>query len=73
MRSDAKVMVPMDVTSEESVDAAFAEIADKMGSIDFLVHSVAYADRDALKGRTVDTSRDGFLMTMEISVITAAR
>jgi len=42
--------------------------ADKMGSLDFLVHSVAYADRDALKGRTVDTSREGFLMTMEISV-----
>jgi len=66
--TDAKVMVPMDVTNEASVDAAFAEVADKMGSLDFLVHSVAYADRDALKGRTVDTSREGFLMTMEISV-----
>jgi len=66
--TNAKVMVPMDVTDEASVDAAFSEVADKMGSLDFLVHSVAYADRDALKGRTVDTSREGFLMTMEISV-----
>ncbi len=66
--TNAKAMVPMDVTNEASVDAAFSEVADKMGSLDFLVHSVAYADRDALKGRTVDTSLEGFLMTMEISV-----
>ncbi|NKB89372.1 MAG: SDR family oxidoreductase [Acidobacteria bacterium] len=64
----ANVVVPMDVTDEATVDAAFAEVADKMGSLDFLVHSVAFADRNDLKGRTVDTSRDGFLMAMEISV-----
>ncbi len=64
----SSVFVPMDVTNETSVDDAFSEVGDKMGSLDFLVHSVAYADRDALKGRTVDTSREGFLMTMEISV-----
>lgn len=64
----SSVFVPMDVTDEASVDAAFSEIADKMGSLDFMVHSVAFANRHELKGRTVDTSRDGFLMAMEISV-----
>jgi enoyl-[acyl-carrier protein] reductase I len=62
------IMVPMDVTDEAGVDAAFATIAERMGSLDFLVHSVAFADRNDLKGRTIDTSRDGFLMAMEISV-----
>jgi len=67
-KTNANVLVPMDVTDEASVDAAFAAVAEQMGSLDFLVHSVAFADRNDLKGRTVDTSRDGFLMAMEISV-----
>jgi enoyl-[acyl-carrier protein] reductase I len=63
-----KTMVPMDVTDEAQMEAAFAQIEDSMGSLDFVVHSVAYADRDDLKGATIDTSKKGFLMTMEISV-----
>jgi enoyl-[acyl-carrier protein] reductase I len=66
--TNANVLVPMDVTDEASVDAAFATVAEEMGSLDFLVHSVAFADRNDLKGRTIDTSRDGFLLAMEISV-----
>jgi len=64
----AKTMIPMDVTDETQMDEAFAQIADTMGSLDFVVHSVAFADRDDLKGATIDTSRKGFLMAMEISV-----
>lgn len=66
--TNANVLVPMDVTDEASVDTAFATVAEAMGSLDFLVHSVAFADRNDLKGRTIDTSRDGFLLAMEISV-----
>lgn len=62
------VLVPMDVTDEAQVDAAFETVGDAFGSLDFLVHSIAFADREDLKGRTLDTSRDGFLMAMEISV-----
>ena len=62
------ILVPMDVTEEDQVEAAFSKVAETFGSLDFLVHSVAFADREDLKGRTIDTSRDGFLMAMEISV-----
>ena len=62
------LIVPMDVTDEAQVDAAFETVGDAFGSLDFLVHSIAFADREDLKGRTLDTSRDGFLMAMEISV-----
>lgn len=62
------LLVPMDVTDEAQVDAAFAAVGEAFGSLDFLVHSIAFADREDLKGRTLDTSRDGFLKAMEISV-----
>ena len=56
-----------DVTNMDSVDAVFAEIEKKWGKIDFLVHAIAYSDKNELDGRYVDTSRDNFLMTMDIS------
>ncbi len=62
------VLVPMDVTDEAQVDGAFAQVQDGLGGLDFLVHSIAYAEREDLKGRTIDTSREGFLKAMEISV-----
>jgi enoyl-[acyl-carrier protein] reductase I len=61
-------IVPMDVADESLVDAAFAAVRQSLGSLDFLVHSIAWADRTDLSGRTLDTSRDGFLKAMEISV-----
>jgi len=61
------VVVPMDVTDEQQVDRAFGQVGDGLGGLDFLVHSVAWADRNDLAGRTVDTSRDGFLKSLEIS------
>ncbi len=62
------VLVPMDVTDEAQVDDAFVQVQDGLGGLDFLVHSIAYAEREDLRGRTIDTSREGFLKAMEISV-----
>jgi enoyl-[acyl-carrier protein] reductase I len=61
-------LVPADVTDDASMDAAFAAIEEKFGAIDFVVHSVAFANKDELKGSFVDnTTRDGFLLAMNIS------
>ncbi|MBZ0267344.1 enoyl-ACP reductase [bacterium] len=64
----ASVLLPMDVTDDTQVDKAFASVGRQLGKLDFLVHSVAYADRSDLEGRTIETSREGFLKAMEISV-----
>jgi enoyl-[acyl-carrier protein] reductase I len=63
----SEIVEPLDVTRPEEIDALFAKIGDAWGSLDFLVHSIAFADREDLSGRTIDTSRDGFLKAMEIS------
>ena len=57
-----------DVTDMDSVDAVFAEIEKRWGKIDFLVHAIGFSDKAELRGRYVDTSRDNFNMTMDISV-----
>jgi enoyl-[acyl-carrier protein] reductase I len=56
-----------DVTSDTAVDAVFAKIADHFGTIDFLVHSIAFAPGQDLSGRFVDTSREGFRIALDIS------
>ncbi len=56
-----------DVTSQGSLDAVFAELQKKWGSMDFLVHAIAFSDKEQLKGRYVDTTPDNFAMTMNIS------
>ena len=61
-------MVECDVANEESIDALFARLAEKWGSIDFLVHAIGFSDKSELRGRYVDTSKQNFLMTMDISV-----
>jgi enoyl-[acyl-carrier protein] reductase I len=57
-----------DVTDPESLDAVFADLSQTWGSLDFLVHAVAFSDKDELTGRYVETTRDNFLRTMDISV-----
>lgn len=57
-----------DVTDTASLDAVFADVAAKWGKIDFLVHAIAFSDKEELDGRYVETTRDNFLRTMEISV-----
>ncbi|MFU1476647.1 enoyl-ACP reductase FabI [Roseovarius sp. C7] len=56
-----------DVSKPESIDAAFAEIEKTWGKIDFLVHAIGFSDKNELRGRYVDTSRENFLMTMDVS------
>ncbi len=60
-------MVDVDVTDSASMDAAFAGIADKWGSLDFVVHAIAFSNKDELTGRIMNTSLDNFLTSMQIS------
>jgi enoyl-[acyl-carrier protein] reductase I len=56
-----------DVTNEASIDAAFAEIEKQWGSLDFVVHAIAFADKDELTGRYVETSQANFTQSLLIS------
>src|SRR4051794_9548875 len=56
-----------DVTDAATIDAAFAVVASKWGALDFLVHAIAFSDKDQLIGRYVDTTADNFSRTMLIS------
>jgi enoyl-[acyl-carrier protein] reductase I len=58
---------PMNVTSDEDIESLMAVTKERMGKVDFLLHSIAFANPDDLKGDTIDTSREGFKMAMEIS------
>jgi len=60
-------VLPADVEKDEELDAVFAHLAQQWGSIDFLVHSLAFSDREELKGRYVDTSRANFARSLDIS------
>jgi enoyl-[acyl-carrier protein] reductase I len=61
------IVVPCDVTDMASIDATFASIKNKWGKLDFVVHAIAFSDKDELTGRYVDTSADNFAKTMMIS------
>src|SRR5262249_14083738 len=63
----ASLLLPCDVEQIASVDATFAAIAEKWGSLDFLVHAIAFSDKNELKGRYADTTRENFVRTMIIS------
>lgn len=58
----------LDVTQPETVEAVFQHLEKVWGRLDFVVHAVAFSDKDELTGRYVDTSHDNFLKTMDISV-----
>ena len=63
----SKLVLPCDVTDRASVDAVFEALAKEWGTIDFLVHAVAFSDKDQLDGRYVDTTEDNFTKTLQIS------
>ncbi|HEX7007334.1 MAG TPA: SDR family oxidoreductase [Alphaproteobacteria bacterium] len=63
----ADLVLPCDVEDAASLDAVFARIAETWGGLDFLVHAIAYSDKDELKGRYVDTTRANFTRTLAIS------
>ncbi len=64
----AHVVGHCDVTEPETLDAVFAEVGKIFGKIDFLVHAIAFSDKEELDGRYVETTRENFLRTMDISV-----
>jgi len=64
---ESDIVVPCDVTDTASIDATFAELEKKWGKLDFLVHAIAYSDKEELKGSYIDTSAANFEKTMNIS------
>lgn len=64
----AKFLVPLNVQEDEQIESVMKTAAEQFGKIDFLLHSIAFADRDDLNRDTIETSRGGFKMAMEISV-----
>src|SRR6266436_1476991 len=64
---EASLLLPLEVRDPAQVDAVFEAIAAKWGRLDILVHSIAFAPREALAGRVTDCPRDGFLTAMEVS------
>jgi len=63
----SSLVLPCDVEDIASVDAVFSEIGRSWGSLDFVVHAIAFSDKSELKGRYADTSRENFIRTMVIS------
>jgi enoyl-[acyl-carrier protein] reductase I len=61
------IVLPCDVTEEGSIDAVFAALDRQWGGLDFVVHAIAWSDKDQLKGRYLDTTRDNFLKSLDIS------
>jgi enoyl-[acyl-carrier protein] reductase I len=64
----SKIVLPCDVSDMDSVDALFSSLKKTWGQLDFIVHAIGFSDKNELRGRYVDTSRENFLMTMDISV-----
>ncbi|MCW8834865.1 MAG: enoyl-ACP reductase FabI [Rhodospirillales bacterium] len=61
------IVLPCDVSDEAQMDAVFEALRKRWGKLDFVVHAIAYADKEELKGRYLETSRDNFLRSMDIS------
>ncbi len=64
---EATILMPMDVAVPGQLEAVFERIGETWGTLDFLVHSIAFSPKDTLQGRVTDAPRDGFLSTMEVS------
>lgn len=64
---NAKFLVPMDVSSDDQIAAVMEKAKAEFGTLDFLVHSIAYAPMEDLKGETTNCSREGFRLAMETS------
>ena len=62
------IIIPCDVSSDEAIEETFRLLKEKWDTIDFIVHAIAYSDKEELKGEYVDTTRENFYKTMDISV-----
>ena len=65
---NSDVILPCDVTDAQSIDDAFSELEEKWGKIAFVVHAIAFSDKSELDGLYLNTTRENFLKTMDISV-----
>ncbi|HEY8963129.1 MAG TPA: enoyl-ACP reductase [Alphaproteobacteria bacterium] len=63
----SNIVVPCDVMDEASIDAAFKQLGSTWPSIDFIVHSIAFSDKNELKGRFIDTTLSNFNTTLQVS------
>lgn len=63
----SQLVLPCDVTKDDEMDAVFKRLGEEWGCLDVLVHSLAFANKDELKGRFADTSREGFMLAMNVS------
>ena len=63
----SKIVVPCDVTDTASIDATFDALRAAWGSIDFVVHAIAFSDKEELKGKYLDTTPENFARTMNLS------
>ncbi len=62
------IVLPCDVSDSASIDSLFDDLKQRWDNLDFVVHAIGFSDKSELRGRYVDTSRDNFMMTMDISV-----
>jgi enoyl-[acyl-carrier protein] reductase I len=70
---ESPIVMPLDVRVPGQMEAVFDRISKEWGKLDFVVHSIAFSPQDALHGRVVDVSLDGFLTTMQVSCWTFLR
>jgi enoyl-[acyl-carrier protein] reductase I len=70
---ESPIVMPLDVNSPGQMEAVFERITQEWGELDFVVHSIAFSPKEALQGRVVDVSREGFVTTMDISCWTFIR
>lgn len=64
---EAPIFMPLDVSKPGEMEAVFARIREEWGSLDFVIHSIAFSPKDTLQGRVVDAPLEGFLTTMQVS------
>jgi enoyl-[acyl-carrier protein] reductase I len=64
----SNIIIPCDVSSDKAIDETFNTLKDTWETIDFIVHAIAYSDKEELKGEYLDTTRENFFKTMDISV-----
>ncbi len=63
-----KIIEPCDVSKDEQVELVFKKISDSFQGLDFMIHALAFANKEELSGRYINTSREGFLLAMDVSV-----
>lgn len=67
---DDAIILPCDASDDEQIESVFQDVGEAFGDISFLVHSIAFANRDDLAGRFADTGREGFRVALDISAYT---